>query len=299
MLYVVASPDLMTAAATNLAEIGSAISTANGAAALPTVEVVAAAADEVSTQIAALFGAHARSYQTLSTQAAAFHSRFVQALTTAAASYASVEAANASPLQVALDVINAPAQTLLGRPLIGNGADGSTPGQAGGPGGLLYGMRNTSRRLNLWRRGRRLLRRRWSRWRRCHDRRGWNQGLRRRRRYRNRRRIRYQGIPRANRSEHRGKHRTRRFPPSRRHDGHVRHRRPQVASRVDRAARGRRNAMRRFIRSRLEIGHGERHLAVMVRAVDLHCRTDKSGHGRREADRVEAHDRVYVVGIVA
>lgn len=53
MLYVVASPDLMTAAATNLAEIGSAISTANGAAALPTVEVVAAAADEVSTQIAA------------------------------------------------------------------------------------------------------------------------------------------------------------------------------------------------------------------------------------------------------
>ncbi|MET2910735.1 PE domain-containing protein, partial [Mycobacterium tuberculosis] len=31
MLYVVASPDLMTAAATNLAEIGSAISTANGA----------------------------------------------------------------------------------------------------------------------------------------------------------------------------------------------------------------------------------------------------------------------------
>lgn len=43
MLYVVASPDLMTAAATNLAEIGSAISTANGAAALPTVEVVAAA----------------------------------------------------------------------------------------------------------------------------------------------------------------------------------------------------------------------------------------------------------------
>ncbi|AGL28289.1 PE-PGRS family protein [Mycobacterium tuberculosis CAS/NITR204] len=138
-MYVVASPDLMTAAATNLAEIGSAISTANGAAALPTVEVVAAAADEVSTQIAALFGAHARSYQTLSTQAAAFHSRFVQALTTAAASYASVEAANASPLQVALDVINAPAQTLLGRPLIGNGADGSTPGQAGGPGGLLYG----------------------------------------------------------------------------------------------------------------------------------------------------------------
>lgn len=45
MLYVVASPDLMTAAATNLAEIGSAISTANGAAALPTVEVVAAAAE--------------------------------------------------------------------------------------------------------------------------------------------------------------------------------------------------------------------------------------------------------------
>ncbi|EUA85147.1 hypothetical protein I551_8388 [Mycobacterium ulcerans str. Harvey] len=37
-----------------------------------------------------------------------------------------------------LDVLNAPAQALFGRPLIGDGAGGA-PGQSGGDGGLLYG----------------------------------------------------------------------------------------------------------------------------------------------------------------
>ncbi|MBI2699010.1 MAG: PE family protein, partial [Mycobacterium sp.] len=37
------------------------------------------------------------------------------------------------------DAINAPTQTLLGRALIGNGADGTATNPDGGAGGLLYG----------------------------------------------------------------------------------------------------------------------------------------------------------------
>lgn len=106
----------------------------------PDHRVLAAGADEVSAAVASLFSGHAQAYQTLGTQAAAFHERFIQALSTAAGAYGSAEAANASPLQQALNVINAPTQTLLGRPLIGNGTNGAPgTGQAGGPGGLLYG----------------------------------------------------------------------------------------------------------------------------------------------------------------
>jgi fermentation-respiration switch protein FrsA (DUF1100 family) len=46
-----------------------------------------------------VFSSHARAYQALSGQAAAFHAQFVQALSGAGASYAAAEAANASPLQ--------------------------------------------------------------------------------------------------------------------------------------------------------------------------------------------------------
>ncbi|EUA88749.1 PE family protein [Mycobacterium ulcerans str. Harvey] len=85
-----------------------------------------------------MFDGHAQAYQLIGAQAAEFHERFVRAMAAGAASYATAEAANASPLQAALDAVNAPAQALLGRPLIGDGADGA-PGQPGGAGGLLYG----------------------------------------------------------------------------------------------------------------------------------------------------------------
>ena len=78
-----------------------------------------------------------------SAQAATFHNQFVQLLNAGAGSYAGAEAASASPLQTvqqdALSLINAPAQALLGRPLIGNGADATTPGGNGGDGGILFG----------------------------------------------------------------------------------------------------------------------------------------------------------------
>ena len=56
MSFLIAAPELVAAAATDLANIGSTISVANAAAAFPTTGALAAGADEVSASIAALFG---------------------------------------------------------------------------------------------------------------------------------------------------------------------------------------------------------------------------------------------------
>ncbi|WP_444308623.1 PE family protein, partial [Mycobacterium marinum] len=140
MSYLFASPELITTAAESLAGIRSTISEANAAAAATTTQLLPAAQDEVSAAIARLFGTFALDYQALSSQAAQFHADFVRALTTGAGAYVAAEATNAAPLQALLGVINAPAQSLFDRPLIGNGADGLPgTGQAGGDGGLLWG----------------------------------------------------------------------------------------------------------------------------------------------------------------
>ena len=133
MSYVAAVPELLASAATDLERIGSSLSATNAAAAAPTTVVVAAAEDEVSAAIASLFSRHAQEFQTLSTQAAAFHSQFSQAVTRAGASYAAAEAANANPL---LAVVNASTEALTGRPLIGNGTNGAAgTGQTAVPAG--------------------------------------------------------------------------------------------------------------------------------------------------------------------
>ena len=98
MSYVVALPEVMSAAATNVTSIGSVVATANQDVARATTGVLAAAEDEVSAAIAAMFSAHGQGYQALSSQAAAFHERFVQALTGASGAYAAAEAAGAAPL---------------------------------------------------------------------------------------------------------------------------------------------------------------------------------------------------------
>ncbi|WP_263988218.1 PE family protein, partial [Mycobacterium conspicuum] len=136
MSFVIAAPDFLAAAATDLQTIGSALSAADAAAAGRTTTVLAAGADEVSAAVAAFFGGHGQAYQQVSAQAAAFHAQFVQALYAGAGAYVQTEAANVA--QGALAAINGPTQALVGRPLIGNGTNGG-PGQAGGPGGLLYG----------------------------------------------------------------------------------------------------------------------------------------------------------------
>lgn len=139
MSFVNVAPQLVSTAAADAARIGSAINTANTAAAA-TTQVLAAAQDEVSTAIAALFGSHGQHYQAISAQVAAYQERFVLALSQAGSTYAVAEAASATPLQNVLDAINAPVQSLTGRPLIGDGANGiDGTGQAGGNGGWLWG----------------------------------------------------------------------------------------------------------------------------------------------------------------
>lgn len=134
MSFVLIAPEFVTAAAGDLTNLGSSISAANASAASATTQVLAAGADEVSARIAALFGGFGLEYQAISAQVAAYHQRFVQALSTGAGAYASAEAAAAE--QIVLGVINAPTQALLGRPLIGDGANATTPGGAGGAGGV-------------------------------------------------------------------------------------------------------------------------------------------------------------------
>ena len=141
MSYLIAIPEMFVAAAADVAGIGSSLSAATAAAAAPTTAMAAAAGDEVSTAIASALSGYAQEYQALSAQAAAFHTRFVQALSGAGAAYVGAEAANSSPFQDLLDLIDAPANLLLHRPLIGDGADGAPgTGQAGGPGGILIGQ---------------------------------------------------------------------------------------------------------------------------------------------------------------
>ena len=131
MSFVIAAPEFVAAAASDLANIGSTINAANAAAMVPTSGVLAAGADEVSAAIAGLFGAHAQAYQALSAQrSGGVVSQPVRsAHERRRAQYATTETANASPLQAVGDdllrAVNAPTQALVGRPLIRNGANGA------------------------------------------------------------------------------------------------------------------------------------------------------------------------------
>ncbi len=149
MSFLTVVPDIVTGAAADVAGIESAVRSANRAAAASTTGVLAAAGDEVSRAIADLFSGHALDYQMLSVRAAAFQTELARALNAAATQYAAAEAAAAADLsaqsieQGLLDVVNLPTNLLLGRPLIGDGASGTTNAQGvgtpGGGGGLLFG----------------------------------------------------------------------------------------------------------------------------------------------------------------
>ena len=99
MSYLAAAPEFLASAATDLSNIGSAVTEANAAAAGPTTAVLAAGADEVSAMVASLFAGHGQAFQAFSAQAATFHAQFVQAMNAAGIAYTAAEAANASPLQ--------------------------------------------------------------------------------------------------------------------------------------------------------------------------------------------------------
>ncbi len=122
--YVIALPELLEAAAADMARIGSSIGAAHAAAAGPTTGILAAAADEVSTAIASLFSAHGKSFHGIGTRAAEFHAQFVQALKSAGGAYAAADTANASPMQAvahgAQSLVFSPVKDLTGRPLVGD-----------------------------------------------------------------------------------------------------------------------------------------------------------------------------------
>ena len=96
MSFVTTQPEQMSAAADDLAGIGSQMNAQNAAAAPPTTGVIPAAADEVSALTAAQFAAHAQAYHAISAQASAIHEMFVNMLGSSAGSYAATEAANAA-----------------------------------------------------------------------------------------------------------------------------------------------------------------------------------------------------------
>ncbi|BBX95834.1 hypothetical protein AWC15_13155 [Mycobacterium lacus] len=131
MSFVIATPENLAAAVSDLAGIGRSVGAANSAAAAWTTSVLPAAGDEVSAAIAGLFGTFAAEYQAVSAQAAGFHAQFVRALTSAGGAYAAAEAANVSPLgaveRAVLDAVNGPVRLLTGRPLIGDQWRVSTP----------------------------------------------------------------------------------------------------------------------------------------------------------------------------
>lgn len=132
MSFVIAGPEALTSAATDIAGVGSTLGAANAAAATPTTGIAAAAADEVSTALAGLYGVYAQEYQALSAQAAAFHARFVQALAAAAGWYTNAEAAAASQLesyrQQVLSFVNARLLGGAGAGQSGTGGGSQDPG---------------------------------------------------------------------------------------------------------------------------------------------------------------------------
>ncbi|CAM3114722.1 PE family protein [Mycobacterium intermedium] len=150
MSWVIAAPEYVAQAATELAGIATSLSAANAQAAFPTSGVLAAGADEVSVALSALFNAHAQAYQAVSQQAALFHQQFVNLMSGGAEQYALTEAANELPMQVvgqALGAAATPAAAAAGEaalvsgggPAVGSGAVGAAAVQSGSHGGFLYG----------------------------------------------------------------------------------------------------------------------------------------------------------------
>lgn len=91
MSYLATQPQLMAAAAEQLAGIGTAVADANASVVGSTTSMAAAAADEVSAAAAQLFGAFGREYQQIAAQASAFGDHLGRTLTSAGAAYAESE----------------------------------------------------------------------------------------------------------------------------------------------------------------------------------------------------------------
>lgn len=98
MSFVVTAPEAVSAAAGDLAAIGSTLHRAAATAASPTTGIAAAAADEVSIAISQLFGRYGQEFQTVSNQMAALHTEFIQTLHRSAEAYFGTEITAAAQL---------------------------------------------------------------------------------------------------------------------------------------------------------------------------------------------------------
>lgn len=147
MSYLVTMPDRVTAAAENLAGIGSSLQEVTTAASAPTTGIAAAAADEVSAAVAQLFGGFGAEFQYVSNQGAVFHAEFVRLLNGSAAAYLSTDIANA-----AQTLVNAPARSLLsqGAQALSAAIAGAPAAAAAAPGtAYLQLLTNTATNLQL------------------------------------------------------------------------------------------------------------------------------------------------------
>ncbi|MDT5135942.1 MAG: hypothetical protein QOD58_204 [Mycobacterium sp.] len=111
MAYLLTQPQLMAAAAADIATLHTAINEATAAAASGTTDIAAMAGDEVSEAIKTLFNGFAEEGQAVIAQAALFHSEFAQVLASAGSLYTNVETANMSALTAPL---RSAAASLLG-----------------------------------------------------------------------------------------------------------------------------------------------------------------------------------------
>jgi hypothetical protein len=109
MASLSAEPQLMSAAAADVAEIGSAIGAARAVAMGPTTSLAAAAKDEVSVLVATFFNSYAQQYQVAIGRAASFNDQFAQLLAAAANTYAQAEA----EATTSLGPLTTPVQALL------------------------------------------------------------------------------------------------------------------------------------------------------------------------------------------
>jgi PE family len=95
MSFVVTAPELVEAAAQDLAGIHSELGEVTTAAAGSTTGIAAAAADEVSAAVATLFGDYGQEFHALSAHASAFHQEFVNLLKAGGNAYLGTEITNA------------------------------------------------------------------------------------------------------------------------------------------------------------------------------------------------------------
>ncbi|MBI2701351.1 hypothetical protein A9W98_17535 [Mycobacterium gordonae] len=142
------TPDSLFAATTELSNLNLALQRTNIAAALPTSQLAAASADEISEAVAAFFAEQGQQYQQAAEQFTTSYQQVVARLLETAREYATAEAALARYLASNVShLINDPVLQATGRPLFGDGADGHTTAQGvgtpGGAGGWLFGNGGT------------------------------------------------------------------------------------------------------------------------------------------------------------